>query len=201
MIEESIQTWLKEGLAKPLSVEEALKFFDFFPAVSTDEMIGEWKGASLATHHPLDGLLEELNWEGKIFLDSEQVHPLIFRDKDSDLYSLNSKHISTRLIPLATTMARNELVASLLSKMGPALKTDQPTARLRKMEYRGVVTATMIYDYLPIHDIFRKIDKDMVLGAMDMRDSPQPFFFILQRKQTPSSFYERLRKRSAENIH
>ena len=49
-------------------------------------------------------------------------------------------------------------------------------------EYRGVVSATMIYDSLPINDIFRKVDDDTVLGVMDLRFTPQPFFFILRRE-------------------
>jgi Domain of unknown function (DUF4334) len=40
----------------------------------------------------------------------------------------------------------------------------------------------MIYDSLPINDIFRKVDDDTVLGAMDLRLTPQPFFFILRRE-------------------
>jgi hypothetical protein len=62
------------------------------------------------------------------------------------------------------------------------LRTDQPKARLRMTEYRGVVSATMIYDSLPINDIFRKVDDHTVLGAMDLRFAPQPFFFILRRE-------------------
>ena len=33
-----------------------------------------------------------------------------------------------------------------------------PLARLRMTEYRGVVSATMIYDSLPLNDVFRKVD-------------------------------------------
>ena len=62
------------------------------------------------------------------------------------------------------------------------LQTEQPKARLRMTEYRGVVSATMIYDSLPINDVFRKVDEDCVLGAMDMRFTPQPFFFVLRRE-------------------
>jgi hypothetical protein len=40
----------------------------------------------------------------------------------------------------------------------------------------------MIYDSLPINDIFRKVDDDSVLGVMDLRFSPQPFFFVLRRE-------------------
>ena len=45
----------------------------------------------------------------------------------------------------------------------------------------GVVTATMIYDALPINDLFRAVDGATRLGLMDLRDMPQPFFFVLRR--------------------
>ena len=61
------------------------------------------------------------------------------------------------------------------------LRTTKPKARLRRMEYRGVVSATMIYDALPILDIFREVDQATLLGLMDLRGMPQPFFFILRR--------------------
>jgi len=48
-------------------------------------------------------------------------------------------------------------------------------------EYRGVVTATTCYDSQPIHDAFRRVDEDTVLGAMDLRGSPHPFLFVLTR--------------------
>nr|WP_010482236.1 DUF4334 domain-containing protein [Acaryochloris sp. CCMEE 5410] len=50
------------------------------------------------------------------------------------------------------------------------------------MEYRHKVSATMIYDSLPIHDTFRKVDDDTVLGLMDSKDIPIPFFFVLVRE-------------------
>ena len=61
------------------------------------------------------------------------------------------------------------------------LKTEKSQARLRMMEYRGKVSATMIYDRLPINDSFRRIDNNTVLGIMDFKSSPQPFFFVLKR--------------------
>jgi hypothetical protein len=51
-------------------------------------------------------------------------------------------------------------------------------------EYRDVVSATMIYDSLPINDIFRKVDDDSVLGVMDLRFSPQPFFLCPQARRS-----------------
>jgi hypothetical protein len=39
----------------------------------------------------------------------------------------------------------------------------------------------MIYDELPIIGHFRKVDGDTVLGAMDLRGTPQTYFFVLRR--------------------
>lgn len=55
------------------------------------------------------------------------------------------------------------------------------TAQLREVVYRGVPTATMVYDTQPIFDHFRLIDDNTVLGAMDRKGDPQPLFFFLQR--------------------
>ena len=63
----------------------------------------------------------------------------------------------------------------------PVLGTTSPKARLRSTRYRGVDSATMIYDQLPINDVFRGLDDDTVLGAMDLRGSPAPYFFVLVR--------------------
>ena len=48
--------------------------------------------------------------------------------------------------------------------------------------YRGTPSATMIYDQLPINDVFRRIDADSVLGVMDYKGMAQPFFFLLHRQ-------------------
>jgi hypothetical protein len=50
------------------------------------------------------------------------------------------------------------------------------------VEYRDVVTATMVYDALPAHDAFRRVDPDTVVGATDLRGMPRPFFFVLRRE-------------------
>ena len=39
----------------------------------------------------------------------------------------------------------------------------------------------MIYDQLPVNDVFHGLDDDTVLGAMDLRGSAAPYFFVLQR--------------------
>jgi hypothetical protein len=55
------------------------------------------------------------------------------------------------------------------------------------VEYRGVVTAAMSYDQLPIIDVFRSVDADTLVGAMDMRGLEQPFLFVLRREPNQPS--------------
>jgi hypothetical protein len=44
-----------------------------------------------------------------------------------------------------------------------------------------VLTATLCYDALPINDVFRKVDDDTLVGAMDLRGLEMPFMFVLRR--------------------
>jgi hypothetical protein len=75
-------------------------------------------------------------------------------------------------------------VRTAFGRLRPLLYTNEPKARLRTIEHRGVSTAAMVYDALPIIDVFRRIGPDVVLGAMDMRGLPAPFFFLLERDST-----------------
>ncbi len=73
-------------------------------------------------------------------------------------------------------------VRPLLTALSPFLRTSAPRARLRNLEFRGVVTAAMVYDHLPIIDVFRRVDEVTMLGAMDWRGEPAPYFFILTKE-------------------
>jgi hypothetical protein len=55
------------------------------------------------------------------------------------------------------------------------------SASLRRVEYRGVSTATMVYDSHPVLDHFRGIDADTVVGLMDAKGDPAPMAFLLRR--------------------
>jgi hypothetical protein len=51
-------------------------------------------------------------------------------------------------------------------------------------EFRGEVTATMVYDGQPVHDHFKKIDDDAVMGIMNGKgvlDNGRYFYFYLER--------------------
>lgn len=51
----------------------------------------------------------------------------------------------------------------------------------RLLTHCGVNTAMMMYNPLPINDVFRKMDENTVLGLMDLKGMGQPFFFVLRR--------------------
>jgi hypothetical protein len=51
-------------------------------------------------------------------------------------------------------------------------------------EFRGEVTATMVYDGQPVHDHFKTIDDDAVMGIMNgkgVRDKGRYYYFYLER--------------------
>src|SRR5215210_432830 len=59
---------------------DALAFFDRCLPVDPAALIGRWRGSGLPTGHRFDGLLEAYGWYGKQVVDTETVHPLLFRD-------------------------------------------------------------------------------------------------------------------------
>jgi hypothetical protein len=177
---EEARRWLAahRGGAQP---GEALAFFDGLPTVTVAEMLGRWRGSGLHTGSRLDGLLEAYGWYGKEFTGPESAHPLLFRGRDG-----RPRPIDPALIPLGplrdyADLARWWPVRTAFGHLRPLLHTNEPKARLRTLEHRGVTTAAMVYDALPIIDVFRRVGPDVVLGAMDMRGLPEPFFYVLER--------------------
>jgi hypothetical protein len=55
------------------------------------------------------------------------------------------------------------------------------SARLRQVEYRGVMTASMVYDKHAIIDHFRHLNESTVLGVMDRKGEDSPLYFYLER--------------------
>lgn len=162
------------------TLEEALSLFDRLETVDIDFMLGRWRGAGLHTGHPMDGLLEAANWYGKEFVSAECVHPLLFLDGSQKIFKISPSPDMMKLA-LKLPIPKSRAATPVYTLFSSLLKTEKSQARLRMMEHRGKVSATMIYDHLPIHDVFRKVDGDTLLGLMDYKTSEQPFFFTLSR--------------------
>jgi hypothetical protein len=159
---------------------EALALFDSLEPVDLDFMRGRWQGKGIKTDHPMDGMLELSNWYGKEFIDSETVHPLLFSDAKGNIFKVAPNPTAMDMV-LKMPMPNNPSLKPLFIALNSLFKTEKSQARLRMMENRGKVTATMIYDYLPINDSFRKVDENRVFGIMDFKKIEQPFFFLLTR--------------------
>jgi hypothetical protein len=161
--------------------EEALAFFDSLPAVAPGQMLGRWRGSGLPTGSPLDGLLEAYGWYGKQFLDEESVHPLLFTDRSGRPRPVDPRWLPPAVLRDVAGLLRLRPSRLLFGGIRPLLYTDRPAARLRELTHRGVATAAMVYDSVPVIDVFRWVSDDVRLGAMDMRGLPQPFLFVLRR--------------------
>jgi hypothetical protein len=158
-----------------------LAFFDRLPAMDVGELTGRWRGSGLSTGSPLDGLLEAYGWYGKEFLDPETVHPLLVADRSGRPRPVDPALIPLSLVRNHAGFVHHRLVRTAFRGVRPLVFTRRPTARLRAVEHRGVLTAAMVYDALPIIDVFRRVSADTVLGLMDMRGLTDPFFFVLRR--------------------
>ncbi len=163
------------------SPEAALNLFDELDTVDIPFMIGRWVGSGFPTHHPLDGALEVSGWYGKEFLSPEEVHPLLMVDANHQVFKIAPKQ-SMMDLALKLPAQRLHPLKPLMQMSNRLVKTDRSQARLRMMEYRNKLSATMIYDHLAIHDVFRKVDANTVLGLMDYKGIEQPFFFVLKRE-------------------
>lgn len=156
----------------------ALALFRRLPAVTVDEMQGDWLGREVSTGHPMDGLLAASRWQGKRF-DGRRAFPLVHDGPFGRVC------VNPALVPLGLAvrlrMARWPLIGTIVPFFLPLVATRKPKARLEAVELEGVVSAAMIYDQKPITDHFRRIDADAVLGRMDRKGDAMAYFFILER--------------------
>lgn len=160
--------------------KEALRVFDALPVAGLELMWGKWKGSGINTDHPMDGLLENYSWYGKEFIDEDNVHPLVFETGSGKHFIVNPA-----LMPMGLTLTQQWLKKPFMRYLFRSFRflvsTKKTKARLRMTELRGKVSATMCYDALPIHDVFRKVDNNTVMGYMDFKHMDRPFFFALRR--------------------
>jgi hypothetical protein len=165
-----------------MHTQEALALFDRLDAVDTSVLPGAWNGEEFPTGHPLDGALAAYGWRGKRFDSGEHVHPLLF--------GLGAWEFAVRprwLWPGVPLLLRwpwlkHAGVARVLRCFMPLLATRRSRARLRMVQFRGRVSATLVYDEVPVQDTFRRLDQDTLLGLMDLKGMTEPFFFVLRRR-------------------
>lgn len=173
--------WLAAWRDRPLDRAEALARFDALPAVPPERMTGRWRGTGLPTGHPLDCLLEALGWYGKEFAEADRVHPLLFRSGAGEILPLNPALMPVSIALYWPGLAHGAAVRRAFAALRPILRARGPCARLRRVAFRGVSSAAMLYDRQPIVDHFRLVDDRRVLGLMEVRGDARLYFFLLTR--------------------
>src|SRR2546421_4448181 len=176
-------SWLAEGEMPATTSGEALSFFDGLAPLTVEGLLGRWAGRQIATGHPMDGLLGGLGWYGKELIDAETVHPLLFGRRGAAIHAVNPAFMPMGLVVRHPGFFRRAPVRSLFAALRPLAWTSRPRARLRLVQHRGIVSAAMIYDALPIVDHFRAVDSLTVMGLMDLRGMTEPLFFLLTRDE------------------
>lgn len=173
---------LQADFPEPMSTDEAIALFDAAAPATPEQLIGRWCGSGLNTGHPMDGMLEAAYWQGKEFRDVDTVFPLIHIVPLWGEMRLNPARLP---IDLVTALPwRDRFLPFAFPLLAPFFATQRPRACLRHVGFRGRSHAAMIYDGLPIIDYFACLEPDLMLGWMQRRGDPQPFFFSLRRETT-----------------
>ncbi|MFH1188117.1 MAG: DUF4334 domain-containing protein, partial [bacterium] len=72
----------------------------------------------------------------------------------------------------------NNVKALVYSFVGIKFNLPFGMAVLRKIEFKGKLSTSMIYNYFPIIDNFRKVDDNIVMGVMDIKGKVAMFFYL-----------------------
>jgi hypothetical protein len=149
-----------------LTETEVEEVFNQLPAVSPEAMIGKWTGGSFNTGHPTHKQLEDYKWAGKDFHSINEVDPIMLWDDQGN---------RTRYTEFGTARVRTEIDCQTFCVKRSSM------LQIREVKFRGVVTAAMIYDKIPIIDYFHHVSEGVVMGAMDNKDllNDGTYYFIL----------------------
>lgn len=154
--------------------------FDALDPVDLDMLVGLWKADPGYAETPGGRMLVESGWWGARFTDAETVDPLLFRSDDGD--GLLAADL-LRVLALIREGVRN------ISTRRAEVETSAPIGRVRMIEYRGVVTATLLYDQVPVLDYLRAVDNDTVIAAVDGRGmADRPAYALLRRHPAPHAY-------------
>jgi len=160
--------------------QAALEYYDTLEPIDVEFMMGRWTGYEISTGHPQDGVLEATRWYGKEFEDAETVHPLLHLDGRGRIFRVRPRPTMVHL-SMSMPILKSRPMQPMSRLITRLLKTNDSQARARMIEFRGKVSATMVYDGLPINDHFRMVDENTVFGMMDFKGLEYPFPFVLER--------------------
>ena len=154
------------------TAEQIDALFTTLASVSIQTLQGIWRAVAIPGVSPQYQLMIEKGWYGMRLTDQNSVDSLLIANPEG------TGIFAADLFKLAAALPANP---AHLSQIRSEIETDQPTGRLRLIDYRGTVSAAMIYDRQPVIDYFRTIDDTTVLCTVEARDITGNAYLILQR--------------------
>ena len=73
---------------------------------------------------------------------------------------------------------KNRVQAWVFSVFGIKFGFPGATAILETIDYRNKISTSMIYNYLPMIDHFRKVDNSVVMGIMEIKGKLSVYFYL-----------------------
>ncbi|WP_370360334.1 DUF4334 domain-containing protein [Shinella sumterensis] len=162
-----------------------IKRFRELSPLEPHEFAGLWRGRSIPSGHPFDGVLENLGWFGKRFTSDLRADALLFRSGERRLVAIDPRWIPLRLALGFHYLGKTRAARNLFSYLQRRLRASGPVASVQMLSFDGLASAAMVYDEQPIVDYFRRIDGERVMGAMVISGDDRQFFFELERVEEP----------------
>jgi hypothetical protein len=159
--------------------------FRDLPPVEPRELVGLWRGRSIASGHPFDGVLKNLGWFGKRFTSELRADALLFRSGERRLVAIDPRRIPLRLALRFHNLGKTRAARNLFSYLQRRLRANGPVASVQMLSFDGLASAAMVYDEQPIVDHFRRVDGKRAMGAMVISGDDRLFFFELERVEAP----------------
>ena len=75
-------------------------------------------------------------------------------------------------------LSKNKVQAWVFSLFGIKFGFPGATSILETIDYRNKVSTSMIYNYLPMIDHFRKVDNSVVMGIMEIKGNLSVYFYL-----------------------
>lgn len=137
--------------------------------VSPDELDAVWAALDTVRAEDILG-----SWKADDFATGHRLHEKLFASR----WHGKTFHSLEDAKPLICRDADGNLYSDV--------KAGNGEASLWNIEFRGEVTATMVYDGAPIFDHFKKVDDSTLLGIMNGKsalvlDNGSHYYFLLER--------------------
>lgn len=160
---------------------EKIAWFASLPPVIPTELTGVWRGEGIPSGHPLDGVLENLQWFGKKFHPDLRADALLFQWRPRRLVPIEPAFFPIRTVIRFADFAKTSVARNWFSRLNKLVRARDTTASVKLRTVDEDETAAMVYDRQPIVDFFRRIGDDEIAGMMVVEGDERRYFFRLRR--------------------